>query len=84
MSKLYATITESARRTMPTARAHSSVGAQIKNWGFAVESRMIDRGGGENDLVVVTSRNLDTGDVLTLCNGSILDIQRNTMTSRAH
>lgn len=78
MSKLYATITESARRTMPTARAHSSVGVQIKNWEYAIESRMIDRGGGDSDIVVVTIRNIRTGDVITLCNGSILDIQRNT------
>jgi hypothetical protein len=53
MSKLYCEITESARRTIPTARAHTAGTVSIKNWSFAVETRMIDHGGGDNDTVEI-------------------------------
>lgn len=53
MSKIYCEILESARKTIPTARAHTAGTVSIKNWGYAVETRMIDHGGGDNDTVSV-------------------------------
>lgn len=71
MSKLYCEITESARRTIPTARAHCAATVRVKNWRFAVETRMIDAGGGQADRVRVAIVNLDTGDEHVIANGTI-------------
>lgn len=71
MSKLYCEITESARRTVPTARAHDAASVRVKNWKFAVETRMIDRGGGDSDTVKVTIRNLETGDEHIVFNATL-------------
>jgi hypothetical protein len=74
MSKLYCEITESARRTTPTARAHDVGAVRVKNWKYAVETRMIDNGGGDLDKVRIVIRNLDTGEELYLANAMICDI----------
>jgi len=71
MSKLYCEITESARRTVPTARAHDAASVRVKNWDFSVETRMIDRGGGLKDQVTVTIRNLKTGEEHIVFNSTL-------------
>ena len=71
MSKLYCEITESARRTRPTARAHTAGTVSVKNWGHAVETRMIDNGGGGADILEITIRDLNTGRVKTIFRGRI-------------
>ena len=53
MSKLYCEILESARKTIPTARAHIAGTVSVKNWQYAVETRMIDHGGGDRDSVEI-------------------------------
>lgn len=53
MSKLYCAITESARRTQPTARAHKAATVMVKNWRVSIQTRIVDCGGGESDRVTV-------------------------------
>jgi len=53
MSNIYCEILESSRRTMPTARAYTHGKVSIKNWSFAVETLMINHGGGDNDTVEI-------------------------------
>lgn len=74
MSKLYCEIPESARRTVPTARAHDAGTVRIKNWKYAVEARMIDRGGGDSDSVTVTIRNLETGSEHIVFNATLASL----------
>ena len=74
MSKLYCEITESARRTTPTARAHDAATVRVKNWGFAVECRMIDNGGDRDDKVRIAIIDLATGHEHVLVNGMIRDV----------
>ena len=74
MSKLYCEITESARRTVPTARAHTVGAVRVKNWGYCVETRMIANGGGELDRVQIVVRNLHTGEEVYLANGLLREI----------
>jgi len=71
MSKLYCEIPISARKTTPTARAHNTAMVRVKNWGFAVEATIYDRGGGEKDQVEIQLVNLDTSERITLAVGPI-------------
>ena len=79
MSKIYCEITESARRTVPTARAHDAATVRVKNWVYAVECRMIDGGGGERDEICVTLRCLATGETITLANGIIREVRESML-----
>ena len=71
MSKLYAEIPVSARRTVPTARAHNTAMVRVKNWGFAIEATIMDRGGGDKDQVEIQLVNLTTTERITLSVGPI-------------
>ena len=74
MSKLYCEIPVSARRTQPTARAHNTAMVRVKNWGFAIEATIMDRGGGEKDTVEIRLVNLDTSESFLLSHGPIAAI----------
>lgn len=77
MSKLYCEIPVSARRTVPTARAHTVGSVRVKNWTHSVQATIIDRGGGEADHIVVILRDLNTGREIPLVAGSIFAILAN-------
>ena len=61
MSKLYCKISESARRTIPTARAHHRGTVEVANWKFRLSITMIANGGGGADMVSVIITNLESG-----------------------
>lgn len=61
MSKLYCKISESARRTIPTARAHHAATVEVANWNFRISVRMENNGGGGADMVTVSITNLESG-----------------------
>lgn len=61
MSKLYCKISESARRTIPTARAHHRATVEVANWKFRLSITMIANGGGGADMVSIVITNLDSG-----------------------
>ena len=61
MSKLYATIPTSARRTVPTARGHEIVETVVRNWGHSVSTSIRNCGGGDADRLVITITDLRTG-----------------------
>jgi len=44
---------------------------RVKNWNFAIEATIMDRGGGEKDQVEVHLVNLDTTERITLSVGPI-------------
>jgi hypothetical protein len=69
MSKIYCTISHSARTTKPTARAHSVGTVAVQNWEWVVETSLHDRGGGDADWVYVVLKNINTGDAHTLSAG---------------
>jgi len=71
MSKIYCEIPVSARRTIPTARAHSSGMVRVKNWGFAIEATISDHGGGDRDVVHVVLVNLQSGERKVLTSAPI-------------
>jgi hypothetical protein len=71
MSKLYCEIPVSARRTVPTARAHSVGMVSVKNWSYRVEATIMDRGGGEKDQVEVRLININTSESIVLAAGPI-------------
>jgi hypothetical protein len=71
MSKIYCEIPVSARRTVPTARAHSSGMVRVKNWGFAIEATISDHGGGDRDVVHVVLVNLQSGERKVLTSAPI-------------
>ena len=71
MSKIYCEIPVSARRTIPTARAHSSGMVRVKNWGFAIEATIHDQGGGDRDVVHVVLVNLQSGERKVLTSAPI-------------
>ena len=71
MSKLYCEIPVSARRTIPTARAHSSGMVRVKNWGFAIEATIHDQGGGDKDVVHIVLVNLGTNERKVLTSAPI-------------
>ena len=77
MSKLYCEIPVSARRTKPTARAHSVGGVRVKNWGYSVEATLHDCGGMDADRVHVVLRNIQTGEERILTAGTIRAILDN-------
>lgn len=77
MSKLYCEIPVSARRTIPTARAHTVGSVRVKNWTHSVQATIIDRGGGESDSVVVILKDLNTGREYPLVAGTIFAILAN-------
>ena len=70
MSKIYCTIAHSARRTQPTARAHSMGTVKVQNWEWAVETTLHDCGGGDSDRVHVVMRNMRTGEERILAAGT--------------
>ena len=61
MSKLYCKISESARRTIPTARAHSRATVEVANWKFRISATIVANGGGGADMVTVSITNLESG-----------------------
>ena len=73
MSKLYGRITESARKTNATARAHRAISVDAATWGTRIETRIAQREDGSWN-VTVTSHNLRTGAVTVLI-GGVLDAE---------
>lgn len=71
MSKLYCEIPVSARRTIPTARAHNVGTVSVKNWSYRIEATIMDRGGGEKDQVEVRLININTSESIVLAAGPI-------------
>jgi len=61
MSKLYCKISESARRTIPTARAHSRATVEVANWKFRISATIVANGGGGADMVTIVITNLESG-----------------------
>lgn len=61
MSKLYCKISESARRTVPTARAHHRATVEVANWKFRLSITMVNNGGGGADMVTIVITNLESG-----------------------
>jgi hypothetical protein len=90
MSRLYATINESARKTMPTARAHHAVAASVKNWSFTAEAR-IDRSDSDiegEDTLTITLKDLRTGQTVEIVADEIESVfkaakKRNERAARA-
>ena len=74
MSRLYAMIHESDRKTMPTARGTRTIGARVSNFKFAVSVRLLDRGGLDNDIVEVTIQDIETGESFTLRRDALGDV----------
>lgn len=70
MSKLYCEIPVSARRTVPTARAHHTAMVRVKNWEWVVETTLHDCGGGDLDRIHVVLRNIRTGEERILAAGT--------------
>ena len=70
MSKIYCTISQSARKTKPTARAHSVGTVKVQNWQWVVETTLHDRGGGDADWVYVVLKNINTGEERILSAGT--------------
>ena len=47
---------------------------RVKNWGFAIEATIMDRGGGDKDQVEIRLVNLDTSESFLLSHGPIAAI----------
>ena len=75
MSKLYAKINKSARRTIPTARGHSTVETTVQNWGYAIETRIEHAGGAGADICTCTLVILATGQRFEIFRKSLLDLR---------
>ena len=82
MSALYCTITESARRTQPTARAHKAASVSVKNWQYEIVTRMTNHGGGGQDEICVTLRSITTGRYIVLSNDHICNLMESTAALR--
>lgn len=74
MSKLYAMIAKSARKTQPTARGHSFVEVNCKNWEYRINCSIQDKGGGGGDTCTISITNIKDGSTSTVWNGSLADL----------
>ena len=52
MSRLYGTIQESARKTIPTARGHRTIGVTAASWKGSIKTRIYVNEGVEHFTVV--------------------------------
>jgi hypothetical protein len=83
MSKLYCKISESARRTVPTARAHGRATVEVANWKFRISVTMLSNGGGGADTVSIVITNLETGYSEQMVNETAGEIWRQQINAPA-
>lgn len=79
MSRLYAMITESARKTIPTARAHHAAAAAVKSWAFTASVRLVRdpiRDNPDHDTLTLTLTDLETGETVEVLRGKVFDLYK--------
>lgn len=72
MSYFYAGIPESARKTIPTARGHTSIAAYVKSWDVQIDVRLTKEL--EQDCYEISITNLKTGSGRVLSHGLVSDL----------
>lgn len=74
MSKIYCTIEHSNRQKKSTARANDAGVVSVKNWHYQLEAMLVDHGGGAEDKICVTLREIETGRFFVLTHGVVGEI----------
>lgn len=73
MAKLYGTMKGSSNQSV-TRTGSRYIEATIKNFGFAVNTHIMDCGGGDKDIVDILLTDLRTGKNITLFHGTFAEM----------
>lgn len=73
MAKLYGTMKGNNNQTV-TRTGSRDIEATVKNFGYSVSTHIVDRGGGDKDIVDILLINLRTGQRVTLFHGTFSEM----------